>query len=67
MASVALGLFSTLNLLPAFDATFKITEASTDSGWKETLFQLGLQDSPMISVALLGLVAWLVYLDANKK
>ncbi|MEZ5045272.1 MAG: COR domain-containing protein [Saprospiraceae bacterium] len=67
MASLVLGLFSTLNLLPAFDATFKITEASTDSGWKETLFKLGLQDSPMISIGLLALVAWLVYLDFNKK
>ncbi len=67
LASLALGIFSTLNLLPALDATWKITESSEVNGFTETLFQLGLKDSPLISIGLLVLVGWLIYHDPNRK
>lgn len=61
----ALGMLGIVNILPQFDILINSrTEAA--EGAREWFFQLGIQDAPWISVALVVLAGYLFYLDSKK-
>ena len=64
-----IGLFSVLNFLPQLDILVHITENMADGSWSKRLFQLGLQDSPLVNVALLvlaGVLFWMYWKDERE-
>lgn len=62
-AMVCIGLFSMLNLLPQLDILWNFTENMADGSWSKKFFQLGIKDSPVVSIALLGLAFGLSWLQ----